>query len=223
MRFVTFLWRGRGFWTRTATYGPEHVKRLASMLARHGGHCLSCIHDGSFGSMPGNWDMIRMPEHVAGLPDYLPKLWAWSPELHDWIGERFVSIDLDVVVLGDVAPLLAGPERVRLWDSAKGEPYNTSLFVVQPGAGQEVWSTYTPERLAAVRAAAPRWTGDQSWVAHVLGPGQPTFGERDGVIRYRRDMRRVAPPRGTRAAFFCGPMSPDTEARCSEWVAREWT
>lgn len=217
MRFVCWLWRGRGFWKRTVPYDAGHVAVLTSMLRRHGGHSLTCVHDGSF-ELPAGVDGIRMPDSVAALPDYLPKVWAWSPELHRIIGERFASIDLDVVLLRDVAPELGGPEPVRLWDQAKGEPYNTSLFALNPGFGYEVWGRMTPDRAADARAAAQRWTGDQSWVAHVMGPHLPTFGTRSGIIRYRPGMHRDAPPADARAMFFCGPFCPKTESEHAPWI-----
>jgi hypothetical protein len=163
-----------------------------------------------------------MPPAVMGLPDYLPKLWAWAPEFHERIGERFASIDLDVVLLGDVAPMLTGPEPVRFWDRAHLEHYNTSLFVVEPGFGHPVWETNPPARAAAARAAAAYWTGDQSWVGHVLGGGLPTFGERDGIINYRPNLHRDAHPTGALAMFFCGPRCPKTESEHSEWVKQHW-
>src|SRR5688572_21530353 len=114
MRFICWLWRGRGFWKRVATYGTQHVEVLAAMLDRHGGHRLTCVHDGSF-DLPADVDNIVMPPEVAALADYQPKLWAWSPELHELIGERFASIDLDVVVLGDLAPVLQKQAPIELW------------------------------------------------------------------------------------------------------------
>jgi len=221
MQFVCLLWRGRGFWKDTAAYDASHVAVLASMLRRHGGHKLTCIHDGSF-TMPEGVEGLQMPAIVAALPDYLPKLWTWSPELHERIGERFASIDLDVVLLGDVAPLLTGPEPARLWDEARLEPYNTSLLVVEPGFGHAVWESYSPQALASARRTAAYWTGDQSWVAHVLGPGRATFGQRDGIYRYRGSLHQQAAPAGALAMFFCGPMCPRTEGKKSEWVKQAW-
>jgi hypothetical protein len=182
------------------------------------------VNDRSFGPLPDGVGDIRMPVAAWSLPDYLPKLWAWSPDLHILIGARFASIDLDWVGLGDVAPLLAGPDPVRMWGkgAARLEPYNTSLFAVEPGFGHAVWRTSSPERVAEARAKAPYSTGDHSWVAHVLGPDLPTFGEADGIVRYRGGLHREAPPPGARALFFCGPFCPRTEAEHSEWVRREW-
>lgn len=221
IEFVCFLWRGRGFWQHVASYGPQHVRVLARMLARHGGHRLTCIHDGV--ELPEGVAGVRMPAEVAELPNYLPKLWAWSPAFHDRMpADRCAFIDLDVVVLDDLAPVLTTEAPVRLWDSARGEPYNTSLFTLERGHGHAVWQSMTVERVAAAQAQASRWTGDQSWVAHVLGPDLPTFGEATGVIRYRPSIHRSAPPVGTRAAFLCGPRAPDTERTYSPWIAQTW-
>jgi hypothetical protein len=187
------------------------------MLNRHGGHELICVQDGSF-DIPGS---IVMPEEVAELPDYLPKLWAWSPEFHSIMGGRFASIDLDVVVTDDLAPLLDVNEPFVIWNYAKMEPYNTSLFALEAGYHQKVWKTLSPERIAAARKQVPYWTGDQSWVAYVLGPDEPTFGQRDGVIAYT-PKNRAMKPQGMRAAFLCGPYDPAEEAEKSDWVRAEW-
>lgn len=220
MRFVCSLWHGRDFWRPVAKYGPHHVEVLASMLARHGGHSLTCVHDGSF-DLPRHIDAVRMPEAVAAMPDYLPKLWLWSPELHETIGERFAAIDLDVVLLDDVAPLLTGP-GIRIWNEAVGEPYNTSLFALDPCDGRDVWDRYSPAAERSAREHATRWTGDQSWVAHILGRGLPTFGECDGIVRYRRGRHIGGPPPGTKAVFLCGPMCPETESRDATWISDNW-
>jgi len=221
MQFVCFLWRGHAFDRPVARYGLPHVVALARMLARHGGHRLTCVHDGVY--LPDGIRGVRMPDTVSALPDYLPKLWAWSPALHALMPQRFAVVDLDVVIAADLAPVLEAQVPIRLWDSARGEPYNTSLFTLEPGAGHEVWTSMTVERVAAAKARASRWTGDQSWVAHVLGPDLPTFGEDTGVIRYRPSLHRAAPPQNMKAAFFCGPMCPQTEAAHSRWVASAWS
>lgn len=220
MDFLCFLWRGRHFDRPVATYGVQHVAALASMLHRHGGHTLTCAHSGV--ELPAGVRGIRMPDEVIALDDYLPKLWAWAPELHYRMPARFVCIDLDVVILDDIAPVIESNEPILLWDSAKDEPYNTSLFALAAGHGHEVWDTLTPQRLDFAKHQATRWTGDQSWVAHVLGPHMPTFGEDMGIIRYRPSQHREALPPGTRAAFFCGPMAPDTEIKKSPWIKRHW-
>lgn len=191
------------------------------MLRRHGGHELVCVSDDPLLLVPGV-RTILMPAQVSALPNYLPKLWAWSPEFHAIICQRFASIDLDVVVTGDLGPVLETKAPLRIWNKAANEPYNTSLFTLEPGYGHDVWKRYSPEALESAKAKAPYWTGDQSWVAHVLGPNEETFGEETGVIQYRPKLHRARMPEGMKAGFFCGPYIPETEGSNSKWVRDVW-
>lgn len=218
MQFVCWLWRGKGFWKTVAKYDERHVSVLASMLKRHGGHELICVQDGSF-DIP---DSVVMPKEVSDLPDYLPKTWAFSPEFHDIIGVRFASIDLDVVITDDLGPVVGGNEPFVCWNQAKLEPYNTSLFALEPGFHQHVWTGMTPARVAAARKQAAYWTGDQSWVAHVLGPDEPTFGEESGVYFYNPKTHRRGMPSDMRAMFLCGPYDPIGETQKCEWMREAW-
>jgi hypothetical protein len=221
MLFVCWLWKGHGFWKDTAKYNARHVEVLASMLCRHGGHDLVCVTDVP-DSISSAIKTIAMPEEVSDLPNYLPKLWAWSPEFHALIGRRFVSIDLDVVITGDLGPVLETKSPLRIWNKAALEPYNTSLFSLKPGFGNAVWNTLTPELIDRARSEADYWTGDQSWVAYVLGRDAEAFGEETGVIQYRPARHRDVMPVGMKAGFFSGPFSPETESPNSAWVKEVW-
>ena len=218
MIFVTCLFTGHGFdRDRVMTYGPRHVAVLANMLRRHGGHELVCVHDGQ--DLPAGVTGVQMPDNVAALPRYYPKTWALSDALGHVIGETYAAIDLDVVIVADPAAALPADVRFASWDQARGEPYNSSLFVLEPGARREVWDRFSVEAAEkAERTATYRWTGDQSWIAHVLGPGECTFGEDTGILQYRPSKHRAACPEGARALFMCGPYRPDLEAEHSEWV-----
>lgn len=219
MLFVCWLWHGHGFERAVAPYTFRHVSVLSRMLRRHGGHDLVCVTDRPR-HCPAGITPIAMPDGVRALPNYLPKLWAWSPEFQFIVGRRFASIDLDVVIVDDLAPVLepVAGDPVLLWSRASGEPYNTSLFALEPGACQEVWTRLSPEAVEAARQRSGRWTGDQSWVAHVLGPGRASFGEETGVMQYRPKIHRAMRPVGLRAGFMCGPYEPFSEAEASGWV-----
>lgn len=224
MIVLCWLFQGHGFdRRRVMAYGPEHVRVLAAMLRRHGGHQLVCVTDQPEAVQEVGVDAVAMPAEVAALPRYFPKLWAFSRACGDFIGERYASIDLDAVVVGDLAPVLDTADDFLVWDQARGEPYNTSLFALEPGARAEVWDRFNEQAAeAAERTASFRWTGDQSWVAWVLGAGQRTFGEDAGVIQYRPTLHRAGPPAGARALFLCGPFLPDLEAAHSQWLREAW-
>lgn len=219
MLFVCWLFGGRYFnRTKVMTYTPEHVRILAGMLRRNGGHELVCATDQPAEVAAVGVRAVTMPEAVSRLPRYYPKLWAFSTEFGEIIGRRFTSIDLDVIVTGDLGDLAATSGDFVIWNQARGEFYNSSFFNLEPGARRAVWDRFTPERAAAAETVAGRWTGDQSWIGAVLGPGERTLSERDGLLQYRPSLHRAAPVAGALAYFTCGPYRPDTEAPHSAWI-----
>ncbi|MEC9346068.1 MAG: hypothetical protein VYB54_07560 [Pseudomonadota bacterium] len=215
--FVCWLFRGNDFDRRKVmTYTPAHVATLAAMLQRHGGHRLVCVSDMDV-NVPGV-RVIPMPRHVSALISYYPKLWAFSMQFAEQIGERFASIDLDVVVMGDLGPLLDEPGDFRIWDSARGQPYNSSFFVMDPGARWRVWEDFDQALAERVKSRYERWCGDQGWIAHVLGPDEAVFPESEGeLIRYRSREHQFGVPETAKAVFTCGPYRPDT-LRHLHWV-----
>jgi hypothetical protein len=188
------------------------------MLRRHGGHELVCVHDGY--DMPEGVRGIRMPDAVAALPRYYPKVWLHSAELGDLVGRRYACIDLDAIIIGDPAEVFRDVP-FTIWDQARGEPYNSSLMAMYPGASRAVWDSFSLEAALRANSAASRWTGDQSWIAVVLGEGVPTFSETDGILQYRPSIHREMQPEG-RVVFTCGPFLPDREAMQSDWISEAY-
>lgn len=216
--FLCWLFCGVDFdRNKVMTYRPEHVRVLQAMLRRNGGHELVCVSDMD---VPGV-RVIPMPAAVAALPSYYPKLWAFSRECQDAVGERFTSIDLDVIVRGDLGEVVDHDSDFRIWDGAALQPYNSSFFTMTPGTHNHVWDSFNVPDAEAASKLYPKWCGDQGWIAHVLGNGERVYREDDDVIvRYRR--RAVSPPPATaRAIFTCGPYRPDTLMDL-DWVARDY-
>lgn len=217
--FVCWLFTGHDFdRSRVVRYGPKHVQHLNRMLKRVGPYDLVCVTDQPEdvkAQCPGI-EVIRMPDRVAAFPSYYPKLWAFSKEFGDKIGRRFCSIDLDTVIVTDPAPLLKRTEEFVVWDQAKLELYNTSFFLLDPNSRTQVWDGFTVQTAETARLGYRKWCGDQSWMAHILGEGEATFSEGDGLIQYRRTLHREKFPKGMIAAFLCGPYDPMTED--SPWI-----
>lgn len=214
MKFVCSLWRGSGFWKKVAKYTAQDVDCLAAALGRHG-HSLTVINDGGW-QFASSITSICMPRDVSELPDYQPKLWMWSPELHAQIGESFAHIDLDCVVLDDPAGAFDKIAPLQFWDWARDEPYNTSLVFITPGHGHEVWNARN--QIDRARRTWRYWTGDQSLVGWALGPGHHTFGNDQGIVQFRRRDMLDNQPRA-RVIFFCGTKGPGDWASQSQWIS----
>ncbi|MEJ2125545.1 MAG: class I SAM-dependent methyltransferase [Alphaproteobacteria bacterium] len=217
MRFVCFLWRGKAFWKDVAKYGEEDVAYVSRALRRYG-HSLTCVHDGTFDIAQYGIPEIIMPEFVASMPDYMPKLWLWSVDFQERIGEPFAFIDLDCVIIDDPAAVFDTKHRLNFWDWAKDEPYNTSLVYITPYTGNNVW--LNRGRVAEAKRNWKYWTGDQSLVGWTLGEGLHTFGEAEGVVQFRKETMSDAKP-NARVIFFCGPRGPRDVMASVPWLKEE--
>ena len=141
-----------------------------------------------------------------------------------------MSIDLDTVILADLAPLFGDPAHrppVRVF-RGKQQAYNTSLVMIRAGAAPEIWDDFEPQRAAnlidAERARNPSRpiTGsDQAWLSLRL-PGLPTWDASDGVLH----LSEASPARlaGARLVFFSGDLKPWSRQAPRYWpaMAREW-
>lgn len=217
MQFVCMLWSGRGFSKPVARYSEEDVVYLASALERFG-HKLLCVTD-TRRELPDSVGQLCLSKNIFSLPDYLPKLWLWSKAFRSFMPKRFAYIDLDVILLDDPASVFNHKHPVMFWDFAKQEPYNTSLFVCDKDFGLEIWDRRA--ELPKAKLTWPRWTGDQSFVGHILGPGQATFGPDQGIVNYSSRWHPCSgPPKGIKAVFFCGPRKPADLKGQVPWVTR---
>ena len=191
-----FLWDGQPA-ARGLKYGPEHVHALVRQVARYlPGARVVVVADRNVPHV----ETIRFtPEAVTG-----PGSWSW-PKLLMWsgiTGERTLWLDLDTVIVADMAPLVDRPEPVVMWRDPSGRGYNTSMVLMDHDAAPQVWSA----RTQAVG-------NDQSWASQVLGPKMPTWGTSDGVASWKRHCRPTMPD-GTRVVFFHGRPKP--------WDLPEW-
>jgi hypothetical protein len=101
-----------------STFCAEHVNVLRSMVERHyrKPHQLVCITDDGAGIDPRVrvvplWqDHARLPSpHGGNNPSCYRRLRAFSAEAAELIGPRFVSVDLDCVITGDMRPVWDRP------------------------------------------------------------------------------------------------------------------
>lgn len=185
---VTFKWATPGY---RASFSAEHVNTLAGMVARHypRPHRLLCFTDDPSGIAAGIdthpvWnDYADLPNPSGeGRPSCYRRLKLWDPEMAGLLGERFVLLDLDTVILDDLRPLWDRDEDVVLWHvDGSPWPYNGGTFLARPGARPQVWRDFDPLTSPQASQAAGYLGSDQGWLSLVLGPGEATWTEADGV------------------------------------------
>lgn len=229
---ICWRWHTPGY---RSTFGPETVNVLRNMVRRWypAPHRFSCITDDAAG-IDSDIRIIPLPRAHENVPNpggrlnpsCYRRLWAFSPEAAEVIGPRFVSLDLDCVITGDLRPLWDRPEDFVIWgDTAKGTPYNGSMWLHRAGTRRQVWDEFDPIRSPAEGRRRGYIGSDQAWIAVCLGPDEPTWTARDGVYSFGNELKngRLPLPADARMVQFHGKADPFV-APWSEipWVKGEY-
>lgn len=229
-------------WTPTKEYRSQfanhHVNILKNMVKRHypHPHRFSVItdRDGGFDEdvrVIPLWSDYAKMESLYGpnTPSCYRRLRAFSPEMKDVIGPRFVSVDLDVVITGDVSEIWNRKEDFVIWgDRARQTPYNGSMWMMTAGARKDVWEKFKEDPEKAVQRArrAGFFGSDQAWMCYALGPRENRWDATDRVYSYRTHVKPNggAMPKDARIVFFQGhydPWHPKIQETCP-WVKEHY-
>lgn len=200
--FVCFKWKPQGAYR--STFGPATVNTLRSMVARHyqRPHRFFCVTDDPLGIdkrtkvIPLWSDHALVPSpHGRGNPSCYRRLKLFSPWAQEVFGEQIVSLDLDCVITSDITSLFETSAEFKIWgDTARGTPYNGSLFYLRTGTRTKVWETFDPVRSPALGRKLGYIGSDQAWLGACLGPNEAKWTAADGVFSFRN---QIQPPRGT--------------------------
>lgn len=225
-------------WTPTKEYRSQfsttHVNTLRRMIARHypHPHRFSCITDHTAGFDPEVrviplWSDYANRESIYGpnTPSCYRRLRAFSSEMRELIGKRFVSVDLDCVVTGDLSPIFNRKEDFVIWGAtARQTPYNGSLWMMNAGAREKVWNDFNKNPDLAIKRArgAGYFGSDQAWMCYSLGVQEKRWTEFDGVCSYRMHIKTNEGklPKNARLVFFEGhydPWNAQIQEQCP-WV-----
>lgn len=227
-------WRWEPFKGYRSTFGPDTVRILRSMVARHyrHPHRFVCITDRPE-DLPDVetirlWDDYKdIPSpHGGKNPSCYRRLRAFSPEMVDVLGPRFVSMDLDCVVTGDLSMLWNRPEDLVCWgDTNPRNAFNGSMFLHTSGTRRQVWEKFDPRTSPDEAKRAGKFGSDQAWLSYVLSPTEAKWTKRDGVFSFRNDIRPrgCALPDGARLIFFHGEQDPwGAKASTIPWVREHY-
>lgn len=232
LNIVTWLWRQPGY---RSVFTARHVNVLQAMVARHypKPHRFSVVTDLTAGLNP-SVTVIPPWNDFAGLaspygvrqPSCYRRLRAFHPEIGKVFGERFVMLDLDTVIVGDMRPVWDRPEDFVAWGETDPRSfYNGSMMLLNAGARPKVWNDFDPVVSPMMAKAAGRFGSDQGWLSFCLGPGEARWTTADGVYSYRVHMKAQPDrlPENARIVMFHGGTDPWTErAQAHPWVREHY-
>lgn len=234
MKVVCWKWKPRREYR--SKYDHTHVNTLFNMVRRHfhRAHEFVCITDDPIGldtriRVVDLWDThADLPSPHGGLnPACYRRLKMYSPEARDLIGERFVSLDLDCVIVDDVTPVWDRPEEFMIWgETLRTTPYNGSMQMMTAGARRQVWEDFDPVKSPELALKAGYHGSDQAWISYKLGPHEARWTKKDGVFSWRMECKPNGGklPKGARIVFFEGHVDPwsPTALSMSPWIKEHY-
>lgn len=229
-------WKWKSDKPYRSKFGPETVNILKQCVKRHykKPHRFVCITDDPKGLDPDikvvplwnlHGDIIN--PHGQENPSCYRRLRMFSPDAQKLFGKRFVSLDLDTVITGDLSPLWDRSEDIVLYgDTNPSTYYNGSMLLMTAGCRPQVWEDFNPKKSPLISKAAGQFGSDQGWISYKLGPGEKKWTADDGVISFRLHIRNLHGrrlPEKARVVMFhgeCDPWSP--LAQSLGWVKENW-
>jgi hypothetical protein len=165
---------------------------------------------------PGNEFVgFQTPTWCNSKPNCFRRLVMFRRDAAKTFGKRFVCMDLDCVVGGNLDPLFSRTEDfVMFKGTSPKRPYNGSMMMMTAGARPQVYETFNEDQ--AADSGLMFCGSDQAWIAYKLGWNEATWDERDGVYfwgtsyRPKRDKPRVL--------FFPGRLKPWDIAKAIPFV-----
>lgn len=190
---VVFKWSVPGY---RSQFSAETVNTAARMLARHATvpYRFTCITDDG----EGIDDKIRVlplwddphPSYGGGnWPNCFRRLRMFAPEIKRLVGRRWLWMDLDLLVCGNVDHILSDPTDFRIWRPDGGRSLcNGSLVSHKAGTRPELWTEFAAEKVGTVdefQAQTSHLGSDQAWIARRLRADDQFFTAADGVYAFR--------------------------------------
>lgn len=238
LRIVTWLWQKQGY---RSQFAATHVNTLRNMIERNYPHphevvCVTDIPkgiDARVRIVPAWNDYATVPSpYGAHQPSCYRRLRAFHPDIATVFGDRFVSIDLDTVIVGDMTPIWNRQEDFVAWGETNPKSfYNGSMFLLRSGSRPQVWEQFDPKTSPKQAMQAGRFGSDQGWLSFCLGKGEPTWTTADGVYSFNIHLRPPKHssqpskplPTDARVVFFHGSVDPwSSEAQRLPWVKEHY-
>ena len=231
---VFFKWSRPGY---RSVFTGEHVNIARDMIRRNTTIPVEfvCVTDDPRGidheiRIVKLWDNPAPGYGRENRPNCFYRIKAFSREMSEIIGKRFLWVDLDAVIRGNIDHILNDPADFKIWRVDDAEmPCNGSLVLHRAGTRQEFWNNFDPSKVDPVHGLKKIngfMGSDQSWIASQMGPEDKVFGRKDGVYSFRIHLKagRISPPEDAKIIFFHGRHNPWDEGlknRC-RWIARHY-
>ncbi len=220
-------------------YKPEYVDVLASMFARHldVDHKIVCIsghgqrsfnHENVIALAPPP-DVIRLSKFVTPegprFPTCYRRLWLFSEQAKNVIGDRILLTDVDVVITGNITSLVERDDHFvgwyprQRWGLAE-KRIAGGMYLMTAGKFTDVYEGFNAQSIKQARSAGYRGS-DQAWISYKMVNRVSFWDDKKEGIWSVRDFKTSTLPRGARLVTFNGDRKPWDMLR-TPWVKEHW-
>lgn len=204
LHIVCWLWHDP-YGRREGVYKDCHVNALSRMLDEHMSipYELTCITDVPEMKVECNTYPIWPLPKVSSKINSFVRLNLFNPEIGKEFGERILSIDLDVLIEDDLAPLVENaPDFCGI--EGRAARVNGSLWTLKTGTNAHVWETFDPQRSVKEISRSKHHGSDQAWMS-IQMPDCPVWtGNDDGTWLFKDIRRKTTCPQWRRFVAFPG-------------------
>lgn len=196
---ICWKWGNRNHPKKGIRFTSDHVNILQAMIYRNTSvpHRFICITDNTEG-LHKRIETLDIDFHFPNfknLQGCYRRLKTFDPYTsRKLFGDRFISIDLDVVILNNIDHILSFKEDVRIWQDLyrRKSPYCGSLFGKKSGWDSEVWRKFSkaPDFRAAEAVKRGFVGTDQAFLSLCLYPNIPIWSEEDGIYNFSTRIRK---------------------------------
>lgn len=231
---VTWLWNDGS--QRARMFQAEHVNTLQRMISRHLKlpHRFICVADRAEG-FSDDVEVFKTPPEAIKVgelrtpeaqhfPSCYRRLWMFSPEAAA-LGERVLLIDIDLVVVDDLAPLFDRTEDFVGWRPRQSwgtnKRFGGGLYLLRTGTRTHVWTDFNGvNSICKARTAGYRGS-DQAWLSYKLSDSEVCYPNEAGIYSIR-DMKNSEAklPGDARMIQFNGRTKPWESSL--PWVKENW-
>lgn len=144
-------------------YGSEYVNRLYSMVSRN------LKQDFVFHCLTDNSQGIREEVAIEMLPELGIHSWWYkllifkNGFLKISSSEKILFLDLDIVILGDLEPLIEYKEEFCISADTSETRYNSSVMCFYANQYSFIWDSFFIQK----NHIMAKLHGDQDWIEHV--------------------------------------------------------
>jgi hypothetical protein len=150
------------------------------------------------------------------------RLGAFRKDIASLFGPRFVSMDLDCVIVGDITNLFSRTEDFIIWGNHGGRTqYCGSLWMMNSGCRPQVYESFNPDVYKIEHGKYQKGT-DQLHISNTLSD-EVVWTKEDGIHAYR-NMRNRDLPANAKIIFFNGINHPKDAAMQSyyPWLKKHY-